>query len=413
MGFLLTLTEFLQPGIVWPGLAVFKPVMSILIVALLVSLFLPDFADRYFGLRQPVVVYTLLFVGVQTISIYRGGIMTMLDMFVAWLPQLGLVCFAICLTRSVSQIYQYVWGMLVGGMYVTLYGLGAYFFGLPGGTAGVASAYGVYSNHNDYTYLILFILPFLFFIRRTSRNPVLRVLLLACMVACVAGVVLSLSRWGVLSLVIELALLAIYTDVGIRKVLYLVLVGYLGVQMVEVQWQRRAATSTTYTVVEAESSRVELWKAAKNAFLAHPILGVGCNRFREVSPEYGEISHDNLGKNTHNTFLEVLANSGALGMAAYVMLILSIIRAFRVGREELVDPRLDALRRAGLVSLYSFFFRGLTNAKPHEFGFFAVAGIAGAFLVLQRRAEEEGEEIEDEEGESEGEDEDGEEAWAR
>jgi O-antigen ligase len=411
MGFFLTFTEFMQPGIVWPQLAAFKPVMSVLIVALLVALVLPDFADRFSGLRQPLVGYTFAFVLVQTVSVFRGGILTMVDMFMAWLPQLGLVCFAICLTRSVRDIYSYVWGMLVGGMYVVLYGLGAYFYELPGGTAGVASAYGVYSNHNDYTYLIVFVLPFLFFFRRVSGNPVLRVVLLACLVACVAGVLLSLSRWGVLTLVIEMALLAVYTDVGVRKVLYLVLVGYLGVQAVDAQWQRRAAASKNYTIVEAESSRVELWKAAQNAFLAHPLLGVGCNRFREVSEQYGEISHDNRGKNTHNTFLEVLANSGALGMTTYVLLILALVRALRVGQRDLLDPRLDALRRASLVCLYSFLFRGLTNAKPHEFGFFAVVGIAGAYLVLRQRAEDEAEEEEDDvEDESE---EAVEEAWAR
>jgi O-antigen ligase len=208
-----------------------------------------------------------------------------------------------------------------------------------------------------------------------------------------------------------MALLAVYTDVGVRKVLYLVLVGYLGVQAVDAQWQRRAAASKNYTIVEAESSRVELWKAAQNAFLAHPLLGVGCNRFREVSEQYGEISHDNRGKNTHNTFLEVLANSGALGMTTYVLLILALVRALRVGQRDLLDPRLDALRRASLVCLYSFLFRGLTNAKPHEFGFFAVVGIAGAYLVLRQRAEDEAEEEEDDvEDESE---EAVEEAWAR
>jgi len=75
---------------------------------------------------------------------------------------------------------------------------------LAGGRAG---AYGLYENHNDYTFIILMVLPFVYYFIKLSSSRTAKLVLLTLLCACVAGVMLSLSRGGILALVLEFILI--------------------------------------------------------------------------------------------------------------------------------------------------------------------------------------------------------------
>jgi O-antigen ligase len=397
MTFLLSLVQFMQPGILLPALAVVRPTIAVIALAIVVGLVTRPVGEQLAALRQPVVIYTALFVLVQVVSMYRSGLSIMMHVFENWLPQLAFVALGVFLASYRDQLYRFVWGMILGCQFITFYGIYALIADLERESES-ACAYGTYGNHNDYTYAIILILPFLYFLRRASTSFLLRALLAAFMGGGVLGIFLSLSRGGMIGLVFEVILLALMTGSNLKKVLSLIVLVGLGLVAIQTQYARRAAVSANYTAEDAETSRYELWRAGKNAVIAHPILGIGSNQFREYSHEYGEISHDNRNKNTHNTFLEVLVNNGLVGFAVFLLFLRSVVRELR-GRAPLVDGgRFEAIRLAALVSLWSLLFRGLTNAKPHEFGFYALAMIAGTIAALRPQAEEEAED-EDEQGE--------------
>lgn len=69
------------------------------------------------------------------------------------------------------------------------------------------------------------------------------------------------------------------------------------------------------------SGRLTLWKNAFNTFLEHPILGIGINSSLSYNAlHYGTIYY------VHNTYLEVLSETGFVGFIVYISLILYIIR---------------------------------------------------------------------------------------
>ena len=81
-----------------------------------------------------------------------------------------------------------------------------------------------------------------------------------------------------------------------------------------------------------------------------------------------------------------------IGFAVFLLLLRSMMRGLKGAAPPVDGGRFEAIRLAALVSLWSLLFRGLTNAKPHEFGFYALAMIAGTVAALRPQAQEDAEE---------------------
>jgi O-antigen ligase len=89
-------------------------------------------------------------------------------------------------------------------------------------------------------------------------------------------------------------------------------------------------------------SRVPLMHLAFRVIEAHPLLGVGANNFTTVMDSYAgsEFRHEWI-YTVHNQFLLVCAESGILGLAAYLWIIFSIIgKGWRLWsvRDEMLSP---------------------------------------------------------------------------
>ncbi|MCA1554705.1 MAG: O-antigen ligase family protein, partial [Chloroflexi bacterium] len=82
--------------------------------------------------------------------------------------------------------------------------------------------------------------------------------------------------------------------------------------------------------------RGDLWRAALRMVAAHPILGVGAGNFRLVLGNYLGLSVWDNRLHANNTYLEMFADTGLLGGAAFMLLALTILwhaaRALRAAR---------------------------------------------------------------------------------
>lgn len=90
-------------------------------------------------------------------------------------------------------------------------------------------------------------------------------------------------------------------------------------------------------------ARFDYWNAAWSTFRDHPILGTGPGTF---SVAYKKIKRPEaeMAKLTHNDFLEQASDSGFVGFASYLLLVLGSLAVFYRSREHL-DP---SSRLAGL-----------------------------------------------------------------
>jgi hypothetical protein len=97
----------------------------------------------------------------------------------------------------------------------------------------------------------------------------------------------------------------------------------------------RIATATSATQLGQQGSslgdRWYIWVASTRVFLGHPFVGVGVDSHRAaVAPLLGqETVYKDYLKEAHNTYLSVLVETGMVGFALLLALILSVVRRVR------------------------------------------------------------------------------------
>lgn len=384
MSFLYPFMIFFQPGIFWLSLAPFMPIFVLSILGWLFGRANESSYLRSKAFSNPIFIWLVIFILIQPVSLLKGGIAVSLSVFSFWAPYLLTVFVSILLISDAKMLARYVCGMMAGSMFIILFGICAKFFSWSEAIGGRAGAYGMYENHNDYSFIIIQIVPFLYMFRKISSSRTLRLLLGAALIACVVGILISLSRGGVLALLLELGLIILIGMDSRKRFLWLPILAIVGMAVVGYQWSKRAENQgDSYTAADAEMSRYELWRAAKKMIYDKPLLGVGSLRFSEYSGYYGEISHDNRGKNTHNTFLEILTGTGLIGFFAFFAMIYKLIRALHKSSWPHGPPVIEAMRRATLISLYSILFRAVLDAKPHDWSFYILLSIGLSCVMLQ------------------------------
>ena len=125
--------------------------------------------------------------------------------------------------------------------------------------------------------------------------------------------------------------------------------------------------------------RLSLWGAAIRMIVAHPLLGVGPDNFRHFyGAELGLESWDERVQ-ANNLYLDVLADVGVLGLAAFLWVIAApLVRALRALRAQ-VDDRQRLLILGVMVSASAFLLHGLLDSflafTPTALLFWALLGV--------------------------------------
>jgi len=392
MAFLYPFINFWQPGILWPWLAALKPMLllSIISVATALSDKNTSVAQQVSFLKHPTFVLLCVYAFINVISVYYSGVSSMISEFNAWYIYPLMVAISFLLCRDEKRLTQYVWGMLCGGALVVAWGINHHFT-RPAIEAGKPSgAYGLYDNHNDFTFILLTLLPFAWLLIRNTPKLLPRIFLVALCVGCVTGIVISLSRGGILVLALEVIMIAWLSMRGGKRVMVLgLLLAAAPVAIIHQFNARDEGTTNDYTAETAKTSRYELWTAAGRMVIKHPFLGVGSRRFREFSSDYNEISHDNKGKVAHNTFLEIAAGSGLLGIGTFLAMLwysLSpLYRSLRAGVQ--TTDAVSTIRMATFIASISIIVRCNLDAKIFDTCIFTLLILAVASSRLTSEAQ--------------------------
>jgi O-antigen ligase len=168
---------------------------------------------------------------------------------------------------------------------------------------------------------------------------------------------------------------------------------------------RDRAVSITNPTYNSNSERLEMWQAGRRMIRDHPFLGVGTGTMTEMSSSYQMLARRREGPwgHLHNTYVNVAAERGLLGLAAFLLFILALAselwRGYRTANAvtQVVTPNgvedSKIIILTGLLSLAGWLVAGLTETIAHDSNvlmmFYFVMGLAlaasrGLLKNLQR-----------------------------
>ena len=225
----------------------------------------------------------------------------------------------------------------------------------------VLNIFGEYDSHrlggplndpNIFPVIVAVALPLGLALLRCRLNPLGRVAVLALVPAILLTVLLSFSRGAILVTGFMLLLSLRRHRIGLLQVALAgaVLAVVLAIAPPTV-WSRMSTLAQPLTgpnevrrVIDvATELRVGAQRTAFEMFLTHPLLGVGAENYEPLYPEYARL----LGVRAfsqrffpHNTYLQVMAETGLAGLLTYGFLIAVMLRRlWRARRAETgADP---------------------------------------------------------------------------
>ena len=196
--------------------------------------------------------------------------------------------------------------------------------------------YGPYVNHNHYAGLMEMLTP-IPMVYAFSRYAHGRKKWLAAGTAAFMGasIFLSGSRGGMAAFAIEIALFfwLLFRE-RTRNSVALLMAGFLLMALASIAWiggndvPARISTLADYKRPEVNADfRLKIARDTLHMIAARPVIGWGLGTFADVYPEFRSFYTDSLVNAAHNDYLQTLAETGLLGFAIAIWLLLTAIQS--------------------------------------------------------------------------------------
>jgi len=258
---------------------------------------------------------------------------------------------------------------------------------------------GPIGEKNRYAQILLVLVPLAVSRVRAERERWLRLLAAGCAVLILSGVLLTFSRGAAVAMLLLFVAMAVLGELSGRQVLVLAVTMAALVIVVAPDYVARvqslaavdSALSTGSGADGAIVGRATENLAALYVFRDHPALGVGPGQFfRRYSAIYGnalDLRFLQTNRRAHNLYLEIAADTGALGLAAFLAIVgVTMAQLWRLTvfwRRR--DEALASLSRAFLLALVAYLATGIFLQLAYERYFWFLLALANATVWMLRR----------------------------
>jgi O-antigen ligase len=213
------------------------------------------------------------------------------------------------------------------------------------------SVFGPYVNHNHYAGLMEILIPIgaAYVLSRPPSHPGKALLGFAVLLP-IASLLLSGSRGGLISLLVEGLILSVVLlrgsplsrrrSAAVTVTLGMVAVGVLFFSLAPQSVTRRlgSVVNLFYSPELSLGDRLRVSVDSLRVFRDHPWLGTGLGSFEAVFPEYQSFSSDLRYDHAHDDYAEALAETGLAGATLIILAFWLFFRsAFRNLNERLED----------------------------------------------------------------------------
>lgn len=329
---------YIQPGIKFPALAPFRPVLVVGLLAIVASVVYASRREKPMILRGQIMILLvfLVFMGLSVAGAYVQQ-----DAFEAWVrfaKTVVLFFFMVNVVDTFPKLRGLLYGLLAIHALVAVEGILGFYTAVGRGDQQGLS--GTLSNflgdENDFALAINVVLPYALFLIPVVKTRRMKLFLAGCAGLFVLSLMFTFSRGGFVTLV---AVGLHFLLKSKRKFLALGLAGVLALAAVVVMpatyWERIQSIGQ-YREDGSSQGRFWAWEAGWRMALDHPILGLGPGNFRTG---YGKFYKPREAREAqfaperwataHSVYFQVLGELGFVGLGLFLWLVLSIFRTQR------------------------------------------------------------------------------------
>jgi O-antigen ligase len=212
-------------------------------------------------------------------------------------------------------------------------------------------------------------------------------LCLAGIASCLIGVVVSLSRTGILCYILIAPMLIIARLVVITpaRVGIVLLIGLCSIPFLPDGVDRIFDLTNYFSSSSVSvSERFKLWDAAIRAFFDNPLTGFGLGDNRGIFDYYYNPWNPGL-LTVHNTYLQVLIETGIFGLLALVFFLSQVLKLFwnaQLKFRQQGDEIGRTITIAMFISVLAFFLMGALAFDFMRIGFKNMWVLIGSSVVV-------------------------------
>lgn len=223
-------------------------------------------------------------------------------------------------------------------------------------------------------------------------KPAVRFLVALAVPLCTLGVLLTGSRGGLIALIVALAGFIIVGAKWRGRIVVLtvaVVIAGLGFYTYAASPDIRSRV----TSVGTGSGRIDLWTVGWRMIEENPLNGVGIGNFPTASPHFvlvpGDVARAQYvvyaDKVAHNTYLEIWAETGFVGLALFVGLVIFCVRcSLRAARAFAArgDPPMELLSRALFVAQLAFLAGAFFTSREYQKDIWLILALGPTLLAV-------------------------------
>lgn len=225
---------------------------------------------------------------------------------------------------------------------------------------------------------------FLSYLRSVSKKPFQRTITLLGTIITYVGVFFTVSRTGIVLLFAAQVILFLYEAKGKQRI-WLIFVGILGLLIVWILAASVFEIIETIIPAVAQGSdtmglRYALWEAGWKMFLDKPLVGVGIGNFELVLPFYSQGVEllRNRSIWAHNTYIQILSETGIIGFLLFMGMFLSTIVNFIRARFEHAYEN-ESKKEIWLIVFIVMLLGGITKSDHADKLTWMVMGLSALF----------------------------------
>jgi O-antigen ligase len=240
-----------------------------------------------------------------------------------------------------------------------------------------------------------------FFAGGVKSTPGTRAAALAVIGFCLAGVLLSLSRGGLVALGVAMVTAVIFGGRWRMSALALLVV-VAGSAYTYIAFFANPVERARITHPQGGTGRTDIWAVGWRMVEAHPVAGVGAGNFPVSSVHYllkpGLIQRSDFivdkPKVAHNLYLGVLAELGVVGLALFLSIIGFSLWCVISATHQFVrskDRRMELLSRALFVALVALLAADFFLSEQFSKQLWLLLALGPALMAVSRREAREAE----------------------